>query len=155
MWLNGQVACHYASPATGSDLGCSARPGDPVALFTAQQELRVDMPACTRRCPDVCMGPAALFRPGVIYFEVARTGCGELVGRLRAAASPTDPAGKLRVNGRACPGVAPSTAHDKNAPYGVCIPHVHAYRTHSLAASVVAYDVFPCSRTVRHDACWA
>ncbi len=40
-WPNGQTIRHRASPAHGYDLCYSARPGDPVTLFTARQGLRV------------------------------------------------------------------------------------------------------------------
>ncbi len=40
-WPNGQLLHHHASPRDGYDLCYSARPGDPVTLFTARQGLRV------------------------------------------------------------------------------------------------------------------
>ncbi len=42
-WPNGQLMHHRASPADGYDLCYSARPGDPVTLFTARRGLKVDM----------------------------------------------------------------------------------------------------------------
>ncbi len=42
-WPNGQLLHHRASPASGYDLCYSARPGDPVTLFTAREGLRVKM----------------------------------------------------------------------------------------------------------------
>ncbi len=40
-WPNGQLLHHHASPAFGCDLCYSARPGDPVTLFTAREGLGV------------------------------------------------------------------------------------------------------------------
>ncbi len=48
----------------------------------------METPACGSRCPGVLVRPAAVRDDGVVW-EVARTECGELVGRFRAAASPT------------------------------------------------------------------
>ncbi len=42
-WPDGQLVHHRASPIDGYDLCYSARPGDPVTLFTARQGLRVEM----------------------------------------------------------------------------------------------------------------
>lgn len=41
--------------------------------------------------------------------------------------------------------------YDRNAPYGL-YPQLHGWctRTHSLAASIAAHGVFPCSRRARH-----
>ncbi len=44
-WPNGQRLWHRTSPAHGYDLCYSARPGDPVTLFTAREGLKVETTA--------------------------------------------------------------------------------------------------------------
>ncbi len=53
-WPNRQVARHHASPASGYDLGCSARPGGPITLIMSREGLRVE------RHPVVAGGRACL-----------------------------------------------------------------------------------------------
>ncbi len=60
-WTNGTTVRHHASPANGYDLCYSARPGDPVTLFTARQGQRVHIAGV-----DKSKGSGVLLRPQAV-----------------------------------------------------------------------------------------
>ncbi len=77
-------------------------------------------------------------------------------GAVQGCSLPTDPAGELRVSGRVCPlARLHGTWHTVNRTRPTTrstlrlVLYPRCTCTHSLAASVVAYDVSPCACTVR------
>ncbi len=67
-WPNGISARHHASPVDGYDLCYSARPGDPVTLFTARQGLRVQMADVDDyHGSGVLLKPVAVSADGVVW----------------------------------------------------------------------------------------
>ncbi len=67
-WPSGQLLPHRASPIDGYDLCYSARPGDPVTLFTARQGLRVELGQGIR---GVLVVPLELHDDGVVWRVIA------------------------------------------------------------------------------------
>ncbi len=107
-WPNGQLLHHRASPNNGYDLCYSARPGDPVTLFTAREGLGVDLGGGVK---GTLRTPSCLYNDGVEWLVTTDhnpAGChhhhylvkrhgSERLGRLDTSGGPPF-SGSLRVS---------------------------------------------------------
>ncbi len=67
-WPNGQMLRHFASLVFGCDLCYSARPGDPVTLFTAREGLKVETTAAGgASVPGVLVRPERIRGHAVLW----------------------------------------------------------------------------------------
>ncbi len=91
-WPNGQMLHHYACPIGGYDLCYSARPGDPVTLFTAREGLKV---ATSDGVLGVLVRPERVHGQAVLW-QVKLSGFANTVtyaveaSRSTASSAPTD-----------------------------------------------------------------
>ncbi len=99
-WPNGQRVWHRTSPAHGYDLCYSARPGDPVTLFTAREGLKVETTAAggARVLLGVLVRPEGI-RGQAVLWQVKLLGFANTVTYAVEASESTPESGSPDVAG--------------------------------------------------------